>query len=475
MNLPSKAAALAGLLLLVACGDEATRPTPRSLTFVAGEGTVDTIGADPVQALEIRVIGPDGKPAPGTPVLFESEIVGDGPYTTATMLIAPVVSTRFGVVVADTTDGKGQAGVRVRFGSLAGEGGIVVTVPTLGIRDTARYTVQPGAPARVLIAPRDTGVTIGRSFTLRAAVVDRYANARAESPAWSGTGGLTISGGSMTASGFGRYEVRATYPGIDGDSTSVAALPVGRIAATTATTGYLGGPLVMMDLDGGTRVEVPLEGTVYGLDWAPDGRVVVAPGGSDATLIAVSASGKIERFLSGSTASSEAYPSFSGDGKTVFFAGRAADAGDTENHLWRADADGTNVQATTIPLSFPWGTSYGPSPDASKMVFHSQIYDVHTETVTAMPLSVPSWRWSPKGDLIAFAGDVVGVVRPDGSGRRVLVSGFNLYGDQTIDWSGDGAYLVFRGRTGSLELVEVATGTRVTVPFTARFAQPALR
>lgn len=472
------AATIVVAMLATACDSGPTDPPPETprpgITMSAGAGTTDTVQATPVQALNILVIGLDGKPAVGAPVLFESGVATVGTSQRPTMLVGPVVSNTFFVAVGDTTDAAGVASVRVRYGTVAGDGKVVVTVPTLGLQDTARYTVTPGAAARALLAPRDTAVYVGGTVALRATVVDRYGNRRAESPSLSGSDGVTVSGTTLRAAKFGRHVVRATFAGAAADSTTVTALPRGRLAATT---GYYSGSLVMMDLDGSNRVGVNLQGTVFGLDWAPDGRVVAGVGNSSTTLQAVDAAGQVTNFLTGSTAANEGYPVFSGDGKKLFFAGRTAGAPSySGNMLWRANADGTGVQATTTPLHFDWGTTYGPSPDGSKLVFYSAIHDLETNTSTPIhPTRINSWRWSPQGDLVAFADyEVVGVMKPDGTGRRVFISGYSGFADRNVDWSGDGRYLVVRWG-GSLELVEVETGTRAVIPNTAGYTQAALK
>ena len=62
--------------------------------------------------------------------------------------------------------------------------------------------------------------------------------------------------------------------------------------------------------------------------------------------------------------------------------------------------------------------------------------------------------WSPRGDLIAFTKQMggnflIGVMRPDGSGERVLTEGFHNEGPT---WSPNGRVLMFfresRGRGG---------------------------
>ncbi len=473
------AAALAAAMLSAACdggpNDPKPEPVKPGIGIVAGAGTTDTVQSTPVQALNILVTGPDGKPAAGAPVLFESGFASVGTNRVATMTVGPVVSSSFTTSVGDTTDASGVASVRVRFGTVSGEGKVVVTVPTLGFQDTARYNVTPGAPVRTTLAPRDTAMYMAGSVTLRAAVVDRFGNRRPETPTLSGPAAVTISGATVSTSSFGRHLVRASYPGTIADSTTVTALPRGRLAASN---GYLANSLVMMDLDGSNRVTAAVGGAIYGLDWAPDGRVVAGVGNSStATLQAVSESGEVKPFLTGSTAGSEAYPVFSADGRKVFFAGRNPGAFSFSNTLWHANADGTGVQATTLSLSFEWGTSYGPSPDGSRVVFQSNVYNVQTQARTTLtPTRVNSWRWSPLGDLVAFNDyETMGVMKSDGTERRVFSSTYTGFADRSIDWSGDGKYLVFRSAFGALEIVEVATGTRVMIPNTGNLALAVLK
>jgi hypothetical protein len=466
-------------MLSAACdggpNDPKPEPVKPGIGIVAGAGTTDTVQATPVQALNVLVTGPDGKPAAGAPVLFESGFATLGGSRAATMTVGPVVSSTFTTSVGDTTDASGVASVRVRFGTIAGAGKVVVTVPTLGFQDTARYNVTPGAPTQTLIAPRDTAMYMAGSVTLHTGIFDRLGNRRPEAPTLSGPAALTISGNTVSTSTFGRHLVRASYPGTISDSTTVTALPRGRLAAAS---GYMGTSVVMMDLDGSNRVTAAVGGTIYGLDWAPDGRVVAGVGNSStSTLQAVSASGEVKPFLTGSTAGSEAYPVFSADGKKVFFAGRNPGAFSFSNTLWHANADGTGVQATTLSLSFDWGTSYGPSPDGSRVVFQSSVYNVQTQARTTLsPTRISSWSWSPLGDLVAFNDyETMGVMKPDGTERRVFSSAYTGFSDRTIDWSGDGKYIVVRSSFGALDLLEVATGTRVMIPRASNLALAVLK
>jgi hypothetical protein len=446
------------------------RPEP-GIRFTAGVGSTDTIQATPVQALNVRVNDADGKPARGAVVRFEAVLsaVSSLPsMTVGTLASAPLMET-----AVDTTDASGVASILVRFGIIAGPGKITVTVPALGFQDTARYTVTPGAAVRTHVTPRDTAVYLDGSVTLHAMVIDRIGNWRLEVPTLSSPEGVSVLGHTVRSSSFGRHVVRAAFPGITGDSVYVTVLPRGRLAAVR---GYMGNTLVMMDLDGSNRVAVPLRGPISGIDWAPDGRVVAGVAnsiGSANVLEAVSPAGQSSTFLSGSLATEgEDYPVFSADGRSVFFGGHA---NNRQTTLWRANSNGTESQSSSLSLRFDWGFSYGPSPDGTKLVHSGFLYDLQTRTVTWLDTPAESWRWSPLGDLIAYNSfSLLGVIRPDGTGRRVLSSTYTGSTDRSVDWSGDGKYLVIRSGT-ALELFEVASGKRAMLPFTTDFTQAVLK
>ncbi|HYW08378.1 MAG TPA: hypothetical protein VE913_15575, partial [Longimicrobium sp.] len=104
--------------------------------------------------------------------------------------------------------------------------------------------------------------------------------------------------------------------------------------------------------------------------------------------------------------------------------------------------------------------SYGVSPDKTKVVIFSEMFDLATgHNHRLWETGLWSWRWSPGGDLLAFnGGNFVGVMNPDGSGRRILSRKSRSSHDLTMDWSGDGKYLILRTLEGALEVLEPATG-----------------
>jgi len=143
-------------------------------------------------------------------------------------------------------------------------------------------------------------------------------------------------------------------------------------------------------------------------------------------------------------------PRFSPDGKKVIMS--MATGGNTEVY----SMDLRTRKATQLTFHSGIDTSPSYSPDGSKVVFNSdrggsqQIYTMDANGKAVRRISYGKGRyatpvWSPRGDLIAFtkihAGKFfIGVMRPDGTGERLLAEDFLVEGPT---WSPNGRVIMF--------------------------------
>jgi TolB protein len=143
-------------------------------------------------------------------------------------------------------------------------------------------------------------------------------------------------------------------------------------------------------------------------------------------------------------------PRFSPDGQQVVL---SLQQGGNSN-IYRLDLRTRQLTRLTDSPSIDTAPSY--SPDGSRIIFESdrggqqQLYVMSALGGAAERISFGSGRygtpvWSPRGDLIAFTkqegGEFkIGVLRPDGSGERILTEGFHNEGPT---WAPNGRVLMF--------------------------------
>ena len=142
-------------------------------------------------------------------------------------------------------------------------------------------------------------------------------------------------------------------------------------------------------------------------------------------------------------------PRFSPDGKWILYS--MAVNGNTD--IYRISVNGGTPLRLTSSPGIDVGGSY--SPDGSRIVFESdrsgsqQIYVMNADGSNQQRISFGGGRyatpeWSPRGDLIAYtriAGDFrVGVMRPDGSGERLLTDSWQ---DEAPTWAPNGRVIQF--------------------------------
>ncbi len=143
-------------------------------------------------------------------------------------------------------------------------------------------------------------------------------------------------------------------------------------------------------------------------------------------------------------------PRFSPDGTQVIM----SMARDGNSEIYAMDLRTRRLRRLTNHPAID--TTPSISPDGTRLVFDSdrsgrqQIYVMEIESRKARRISFGQGRyatpvWSPRGDLIAFtkiAGGMfsIGVMRPDGTGERILVEDFHVEGPT---WAPNGRVLMY--------------------------------
>ncbi len=148
-------------------------------------------------------------------------------------------------------------------------------------------------------------------------------------------------------------------------------------------------------------------------------------------------------------------PRFSPDGQQLVL---SLQQGGNAN-IYRFDLRTKQLTRLTDSPSIDTAPSY--SPDGSRIVFESdrggqqQLYVMSAAGGPAQRISFGPGRygtpvWSPRGDVIAFTKQEggsfkIGVIRPDGSGERILTEGYHNEGPT---WAPNGRVLMFFRDTG---------------------------
>ncbi len=158
-------------------------------------------------------------------------------------------------------------------------------------------------------------------------------------------------------------------------------------------------------------------------------------------------------------------PRFSPDGTKVIFS--MAQNGNTD--IYTMDLRSKRPQKLTSDPGIDTAPCY--SPDGSQITFESdrggtqQVYVMSANGGAAKRITFGDGRyaspvWSPRGDLIAFTkmykGQFyIGVVRPDGSGERLLTNGYHMEGPT---WAPNGRVIAFfreQGNTAGLYSIDL--------------------
>lgn len=469
------------LLVAAACGDPAEpepeptpEPRPAALVFT-GDAQADTVTAQLVQALVAEVLDTLGAPLEGETIRFTA-VPADSLFYNPSVTVAPLDSEYYSDFAADSTGPDGRAGVVVRLGIRAGPGGVIVTVPRLGLVDTAEFTIRPGAATRVLGAPGDTAAYVGATFPLRVQVMDRFANRRNDVPTFAALDPFTTvtPAGVVEAKGVGRGKVEVRFGPLR-DTSWVSVVPVATFAASGS------GVVVIAGLDGSARQQFTVSGGYNGHypSWtaAPGALAIV----SGTTLHVLEPSGLLRPLLTGpdSGLTDVGWPIVARGAAQVFFTGVQ---GGYSIHVWRLGLDGTGLELLS-PNDGDADSYPAPSPDGSRMAFVTTrgtgyfqlaVMDLATRETTTFGIAALSLRWAPQSNRIAYLSDAdrsVWVINADGTGaRKVSTSGRSH--QIGIDWSPDEQWLLVTTYESGIELINVATGATLPIPFARGLTEP---
>jgi hypothetical protein len=518
----SKTARIAAVLCLVfvapACDREPTAAVPSGIEIKSGAEVADTVFAELFHPLTVQVREGNRPVAAGTEVVFQATSVpGAGHWPRMEAWVAPAGTRAYAPSTTVATDASGTASASVKLGTIAGDIDITVRVPALGYVAKARYTVHPGGAVAIQFSPADTAVYTGRSYSLAAGVVDRFGNLR-DDPVQLSSGGqnaITLSGTIVESRQPGRARIHAVAGSLR-DTAFVSVVPEGQIAAVwqRRVTGD-STALVVMDLDGSGLRRLP-DWANPKPRWSPLGPTLVIenggwPHGTPQHFVELDLDGAARGVLPEAAALIKSLaPIYDSRGEWIYFAGAPSrlfggtlpnDYGQTE--IWRVRPDGADPHRVGPTATYyDSDTDPSPSPDGRRLAYVTdrdccgglslRILDVATGAVDSLGaqfyqrILAESPRWSPTDDdLIAFGTPhptkaniyalQIFVIHADGTGRRLVTPPAAAYRPQ-FDWSPDGAWIIAQNfDTDRLDLIEVATGETLPLPFTARMGHPTWR
>lgn len=487
-------ALVVGAVVLSACVNGPSSPPvgpPGSLArinLVAGAGASDTVDATLTQALTVEVRDSLGNPARDVTVRFEAQFPRDSVRGETAVQVCDVGrACRTGSpLVTGVTDIDGRASALIRMGVVAGPATVKIVVPTLGLVDSAMFTVQPGKATRIRSIGPNPVVNIGATRSALPRVVDRYGNTRNDVATLTLSAGAAITldaaNGTLTGRDLGAQYLVARVGTTLVDSVHVRSLPSGRLAAwLPADRG-----VSLVNLDGTdsrpltTGVGVASDLGVFPRFTTNKQRVAFfsagpAISGPPTTITVVDTTAGVARreILLGTTLTNIHTVRPMPDGSILLVAYRLSTG---TYWLWRLGTDDSITPLVVIP-GFAV-VNYGGidiSSDGSRVAFvvssQLRILNAATGDVTVTAINdARAPRWSPQGDRIAFlvsapftSNSPLAVINADGSGRRTISPTFIQPG---FAWSPDGTYIVGRESGSSdLELVRVTDGAKQPVIF----------
>jgi len=426
-----------------------TPPKTTALQVVSGAGVTDTMLAKLAQPLTIEVRAA-GQPRGGATVRFlalpPTDTVRQGD---AAVLVASTQAGAYGQEVVTTTASDGTARVQVQLGIVAGTASVAISCPELGLSDTARFTVTPGATVRIVIVNWDQIAQVGTSYSVNAYAVDAHGNRKPDALTYAPgrlVASVDVSGRATVGAVPGRGVV-AVRAGAVVDSAVVAVVP----SASIAFLRYPQGAIGTMRLDGTQRkILASTTTTAYpSASWTSDLVVYHQFDPSGAAVYVVDSSGVKRRLLDQSVMRNAMFPNFSHDGQFVYFAGNATDT--SALAIWRVHPDGSGLQRIIAISANADNIRVSDSPDGSKIAYYDGVNVIVLQLASGIQTVISGGSFptfSPDGQRIAFlANGGITIVNADGSGKVVVAEG-SVDQNAGVTWLPDGKWLLARSFGG---------------------------
>ena len=446
-------------------GESTTGPDATGIRIVAGEPLADTVLARPLQALvaEARVAG---RPRRGLVVRFESV-----PSTDPTRRFEQAVSVSkisqnaFGSLASDTTNAEGRVSALVQLGTIAGEARVLVSIPELGLADTATFTVRPGNAARIIATPKDTVILAGGSYAVSAQVTDRYGNKRSDQVTFSAgpnTASVDAAGRVTVGSAIGRGAVAMTA-GSATDSARFIVLPAVPFALFYNDFGA--GSIATARLDGsGLKLITPATPPALPILSPTEDLIVYGqPENGGSIIYVVDAAGAKRRLVDPSLVWTQQSPHFSGDGQFILFSGRAPDEGPA---VWRVRVDGTSLTKIVDIASNSSGGQIGVAPDGSRIAYSEYTGVTVMELATGAKTYLNGFgsflEFSPDSKRLAYLSSSVVVANANGTSPRQVTDAVVTF-DAGLTWLPGNSWLLVRAEFGPM-IISVSTGEAIRLP-----------
>lgn len=486
--------AILSSLAFVACSEEPANVPRAGLHIVEGRSGIDTIEAVLARPLVIELRDEALQPLTGRTIRIFTYALpkadSNFTYTSGVTLTSPDITGTLTQIYDALTDANGRVTLQVRLGQAVGQtkvlaGAVVGQHPRPS--DSATFTIRPGRPARVTIAPRDTTLYPAARLQLRQTTRDRFGfpTSGIFTPTFSASNELVVSSTGIVTPRIPGRDTIIARSGPFADTVLLSTLPIkGTVAMSLPGIEAGANGVAVMGLDGSNYKEFaknmgPLQqhSTTRPM-FTYDGLALVVRASlqSDQRLWTVPLDGSAPRRLfTTPVAGAEDWPSPSPDGQWIYFCGNST--APNRSYIFRVRPTGAgNVEQLPSP-SPPQGDDLCALPTASAdgqwIAWHvpgTGIVVSRSVATGARDAFRREGYWpaaAPAGTRLAYIKGNPGPMYTsefDGSGDQLIEPGL---WSGPISWSPDRKYLM-AVRTTSFntqqqELIEVATGKTYVV------------